>query len=60
MRTLRIAALVLLPLAGACWMERPNLGSTGGGYAAAVTASRPAGAGAPSDTAETRRAPLSP
>ncbi|HET6340825.1 MAG TPA: hypothetical protein VFG78_01435 [Gemmatimonadota bacterium] len=41
MRVVRIAALGLLPLAAACWLERPNLQSTGGGYAAAATAVPP-------------------
>ena len=41
---LRTALFGLLPMvAAACWMERPNLASTGGGYTAGG-ASRPAGA----------------
>ena len=44
MRALRIAALGLLPLAAACWMERPNLKSTGGGYVGSAPAPAPAGA----------------
>jgi hypothetical protein len=66
LRALRIAALGLLPLTGACWMERPNLQSTGGGYTANAAVSRPVEAddhGAvetADDPAETRPAPLSP
>jgi hypothetical protein len=41
MRAPRIAALGLLPLAAACWMERPNLQSTGGGYTAGAAAATP-------------------
>ena len=47
MRALRIAALGLLPLAAACWMERPNLRSTGGGYLPSAAA--PASAGGAQD-----------
>lgn len=42
MRALRIAALGLLPLIAGCWMERPNLQSTGGGYASNAAAPRTA------------------
>jgi len=65
MRALRIAALGLLPLAAGCWMEPPNLQSTGGGYTSDATA-RPAvgeeqgAVGTHEDPAETRPAPLSP
>ena len=45
MRALRIAALGLLPLAAACWMERPNLRSTGGGYTTDAAAPRQAESG---------------
>ncbi|HWC05893.1 MAG TPA: hypothetical protein VG799_01460 [Gemmatimonadota bacterium] len=41
MRAPRIAALGLLPLAAACWMERPNLQSTGGGYTEVAAAATP-------------------
>ncbi len=40
MRVFRIVAVALLPAVAACWIERPNLQSTGGGYpkdAAAAT-----------------------
>ena len=66
MRAVRIAALGLLPLAAACWLERPNLQSTGGGYTADAAVSRPTEAedhgavGTPEDPAETSPAPLSP
>ena len=45
MRALRFAALGLLPIAAACWLERPNLQSTGGGYvgSTATPASAPEG-----------------
>lgn len=32
MRALRITALGLSLITAACWLERPNLRSTGGGY----------------------------
>lgn len=38
MRALRITALGLSLLAAACWLERPNLRSTGGGYGEAPAA----------------------
>ena len=66
MRARLIAALGLLPLAAACWIERPNLQSTKGGYTANATASRPAeasdhgAASAEERPAENRPAPLSP
>ncbi|MGH7544533.1 MAG: hypothetical protein ACREK7_11410 [Gemmatimonadota bacterium] len=65
MRAPRIAALGLLPLAAACWMERPNLQSTGGGYTAETAAVGPAqaddhAAGTHEDPAERDPAPVSP
>ena len=66
MRALRIVALGLLPLIGACWMERPNLQSTGGGYTADAAVSQPVEAndqstvGTTRDPADTGPAPLSP
>lgn len=68
MRALRIAALGLLPAVGACWMERPNLQSTGGGYkpeAAAATAPQAgvhgaAAGGEEGGAAETSPASLNP
>ena len=45
MRALRIAALALLPLIAACWVERPNLQSTGGGYTKDAASPGPAGTG---------------
>lgn len=45
MRVLRLVALGLLPFAAGCWIERPNLDSTGGGYTAAAAEPRPAEVG---------------
>ena len=66
MRARLTAALGLLPLAAACWIDRPNLQSTEGGYTANASASRPAeandhgAASAEEGPAENRPAPLSP
>lgn len=53
MRALRIAVLGLSLLAAACWLEKPNLRSTGGGYGegpAAPPADTEPGAAAPGES----------